>query len=156
MPKALKKHSVGHSEPGAQKHSKSTTWGTFRPGPLSTPVNSGKEKTHKHKQICGIVPGLGGCQKFVYVFFWVVPYGGEKHIKKSPPKSWDNPVKILFTCFFFMCFFAPDKWRPGCSAFLAQKSTAEQARSSFGGLRKGVFSGTFSSSIRFAPPPPRS
>ena len=30
--------------------------------------NSGK-KTRKHKQICGIVPGLGGCQKYVYVFF---------------------------------------------------------------------------------------
>ena len=41
--------------------------------------NSGKEKTHKHKQICGIVPGLGGCQKVVYVFFSrVIPYGGEK------------------------------------------------------------------------------
>ena len=29
---------------------------------------SAKEKTHKHKQICRIVPGLGGCQNFVYVF----------------------------------------------------------------------------------------
>ena len=38
--KHLKKHSLGHSEPGAQKHSKSTPWGTFRPGPLSTPVKS--------------------------------------------------------------------------------------------------------------------
>ena len=38
---------------------------------------SGKEKTHKHKQICGIVPGLGGCQNVVYVFFGVIPYGGE-------------------------------------------------------------------------------
>ena len=34
---------LGHSEPGAQKHSKSTPchWGTFRPGPLGTPVNGG-------------------------------------------------------------------------------------------------------------------
>ena len=31
---------------------------------------SGKEKTHKHKQICGIVPGLGGCQNFVHVLFF--------------------------------------------------------------------------------------
>ena len=66
----------------------------------------GKKKTHKHKQICGIVPGLGGCQNFVYVFFsghslW----GRKKHINKIPTKSRDNPVKILFTCFFFMCFF---------------------------------------------------
>ena len=38
-PKTLKEHSLGHSEPGAQKHSSSTPWGTFRPGPLGTPVN---------------------------------------------------------------------------------------------------------------------
>ena len=31
--------------------------------------SSGKEKTHKQKQICGIVPGLGGCQNLVFVFF---------------------------------------------------------------------------------------
>ena len=24
-----------------------------------------QRKTHKHKQICGIVPGLGGCQNYV-------------------------------------------------------------------------------------------
>ena len=48
-----------------------------RPGPLSWVKTlldafegiSGKEKTHKHKQICGIVPGLGGCRKYVCVFF---------------------------------------------------------------------------------------
>ena len=36
---------------------------------------SGKEKAHKRKQICRIVPGLGGWQNFVYVFFFlrVVP-----------------------------------------------------------------------------------
>ena len=44
MPKALKKHALGHSEPGAQKHSKSTPWGTFWPGPLTTPVNGGRER----------------------------------------------------------------------------------------------------------------
>ena len=47
---------------------------------------SGKEKTHKHKQICGIVPGLGGCQNFVDVFFGVIPYGEEKHINKVAPQ----------------------------------------------------------------------
>ena len=40
---------------------------------------SGKEKTHKHKQICGIVPGLGGCQNFVYVFFFGSFLMGEKN-----------------------------------------------------------------------------
>ena len=42
--KALKKHSLGHSEAGAQKHSKSTAWGTFRPGPLGTPANGGRDR----------------------------------------------------------------------------------------------------------------
>ena len=42
--KPLKKHSLGHSEPEAQKHSKSTPWGTFRPGPLGTPVNGGRDR----------------------------------------------------------------------------------------------------------------
>ena len=43
-PEALKKHSLGHSEPDAQKHSKSTPWGTFRPGALGTPVNGGRDR----------------------------------------------------------------------------------------------------------------
>ena len=30
--KNAEKHSKGHSEAGVQKHSKSTPWGTFRPG----------------------------------------------------------------------------------------------------------------------------
>ena len=38
--KALKKHSLGHSEPGP----KSTPWGTFRPGALSSPVNGGRNR----------------------------------------------------------------------------------------------------------------
>ena len=39
-----KKHSLGHSEPGAQKHSKSTPWGTFGRRPLNTPVNGGRDR----------------------------------------------------------------------------------------------------------------
>ena len=65
-----------------------------------------ERKTHKHKQIRGIVPGLGGCQNFVYVFFSGHSLWGRKTHKQSPSKkSRDNPLKILFTCFFFMCFF---------------------------------------------------
>ena len=69
-------------------------------------------KRHKHKQTCGIVPGLGGRQKFVCVcvcfFFWVrvILYGGEKRINKIPPKSRDNPVRMLFTCSFLYVFFS--------------------------------------------------
>ena len=46
--KALKKHSLGHSEPSAQKHSKSTPWSTFRPGPLGTLVNGGRDRNPSH------------------------------------------------------------------------------------------------------------
>ena len=42
--KALKKHSLGHSEPGAQIRSKSTPGGTSGPGPWSTPVNGGRDR----------------------------------------------------------------------------------------------------------------
>ena len=71
--------------------------------------SSGKEKTHKHKQICGIVPGLGGCQKFVYVFFFrVSPYGGEKHINKIPPQIPGQSRENYVYVFFSLCvFFAP-------------------------------------------------
>ena len=68
---------------------------------------SGKEKTHKHKQICGIVPGLGGCQKVVYVFFsghslW----GRRKHINKIPPKiPGQSRENFVYVFFFFMCIF---------------------------------------------------
>ena len=70
---------------------------------------SGNKKTHKHKQICGIVAGLGGCQNFVYVLFlggchslW----GRIEHINKVPP-----PKKILgqshekFVYVFFLYVF---------------------------------------------------
>ena len=42
--KALKKHSLRHSEPGAQNCSRSTPSGTFRPKPVSTPVNGGGDR----------------------------------------------------------------------------------------------------------------
>ena len=39
-----------------------------------------ERKSHKHGQIRGTVPGLGGCQKMFHVFFFAIPYGEEKHI----------------------------------------------------------------------------
>ena len=69
---------------------------------------SGKDKTHEHKQICGIVPGLGGWEIFVYVFLsgdslW----GIEKYINKIPPpkkilgQSRENFVYVFFVLFVF-------------------------------------------------------
>ena len=67
---------------------------------------SGKEKTHKHKQICGIVLGLGGWQNFVYVFFRsFLNYEGEKTHKQNPPKipgqSRENSVYVFSLYVFF-------------------------------------------------------
>ena len=71
-------------------------------------MSQGKKKTHKHKQIRGIAPGLGGWQKFVYVFFFgSFLMGGKTHKQNPPPRSRDNPVKILFTRFSLCVFLAP-------------------------------------------------
>ena len=68
-----------------------------------------ERKTHKHKQICGIVPGLGGCQKFVYVFFFFFSgrsLMGGKHINKVPSKiPGQSREKFVYVFFFCMCFF---------------------------------------------------
>ena len=69
-----------------------------------------ERKTHKHKQICGIAPGLGGRQNFLYVVFFFGSFlmGEKKHINKVPPpqkKSRDNPAKNLFACFLLYVFF---------------------------------------------------
>ena len=68
-----------------------------------TPLNlPGKEKTHKYKQICGIVPGLGGCQKFVYVFFWPFLMGEKKtHKQNSSQNPGTIPGKLCLRVLFF-------------------------------------------------------
>ena len=55
MPKGTQKHSLGHSKAGAQNCSKRTPWGTFRPGPRSTPVNGGRDRKPRtpRTEVCG-------------------------------------------------------------------------------------------------------
>ena len=55
--------------------------------------------------MCGIVPGLGGWQNFVYVFFRVTPYGGEKRINKIPPKIPGQARENFVYVFFSLCVF---------------------------------------------------
>ena len=74
------------------------------------PNCQGKKKTHKHKQICGIVPGLGGCQKCVYVFFFFSGHslwGDKTHKQNSPQNPGTIPWKFCLRVFFFMCFLLP-------------------------------------------------
>ena len=61
---------------------------------------------HKHKQIWGILPGLGGCPKFVYVF-WGHSIWGEKHTSKIPPKVPGQSREKFVYVFFFVCCKAP-------------------------------------------------
>ena len=62
-----------------------------RPGPrafsLHRTEHIREEKTHTHKQIRGIVPGLGGWQNFVYASFWGHSHflWEQKYINKFPP-----------------------------------------------------------------------
>ena len=74
-------------------------------------LKSGKEKTHKHKQICGIVPGLGGVPKIcLCVFFGSFLMGEKKHINKIPPKIPGQSRENFVYVFFSLCvFFARDK-----------------------------------------------
>ena len=84
---------------------------TFLPFILEA-CDSGIEKSHKHKQIGEIIPGLGGWQTFVCaVFFLGGRGGGEKHINKIPRKSRDNPVRNLFMCFLFGGFLRSGTFR---------------------------------------------
>ena len=75
---------------------------------LETHPHSWKERTHKHKQICGIVPGLCGCQNLVYVFFGSFLMGEKKHINKIPPKiPAQSREEFVYVLFSFCVFFAP-------------------------------------------------
>ena len=74
--------------------------------------NSGKKNTWNNFAV-------GGCPKFVHVFFFqVIPFRGEKHINKIPPRSRDNLVKILFRFLNSLAFLAgncaekPIYWAP--------------------------------------------
>ena len=105
--------------------------------PRSTRWNFWKQireikKTSKHKQTRGIVPGLGGCQKFVDVFFFLGSFlmdGGGKHINKIPKKSRDNPMKLLFNFFFRYVFFSlPNK--PWSKPYRSESFRIVQYRSS--------------------------
>ena len=59
----------------------------------------------KSAQLCGIVPGLGGWQNVFYVFFRVIPYGGEKHINKIPPKIPGQSRENFVYVFCSLCVF---------------------------------------------------
>ena len=69
-------------EPLLKRRCPQPYWG----GENSRNGTQGKKKHSNINKCAGIVPGMGGCRKFVYVlFFQVIPYRGEKHINKIHP-----------------------------------------------------------------------
>ena len=76
--------------------------------------SQGKKKHININKFAGLSRDWVGCQKFVYVFFRVIPYGGEKtHKQNSPQNPRDNPVKILCKCFVLYVFFFRSLFSPG-------------------------------------------
>ena len=80
--------------------------------PASNPSpKSGKEKTHKHKQICGIVPELGGCHIFclcLFLFFLGSFLMGRKTQKQNPPKiPGQSREKLVVFCSLCVLFAPP-------------------------------------------------
>ena len=63
--------------------------------------------THKHKQVCGIVPGLGVWQNFVHVFS-----SGHSMQGRKPPKI-PGQSRENFVYFFSLCLRSP---RPATEA----------------------------------------
>ena len=65
-------------------------------------VSRERRKHININKFAGLSQDWVGAKFFLMCFFFrVIPYGGEK----TPPKSRDNPVNILFTCFFVYVFF---------------------------------------------------
>ena len=65
---------------------------------LQQPLLSLKENKHKHSQIWGTVPGLGGWQ-FVCVFFGSHSLCRENHINKSPEHLGTIPENFVYVFF---------------------------------------------------------
>ena len=76
-------------------------------------VQGEKKHTHTHTQTQTNLrdcPGTGLAQKMcLCVFLGRSLWGRKTHKQKFPQKSRDNPVKILFACFFLYVFFSVPK-----------------------------------------------
>ena len=79
--------------------------------PLALPCFQGKKKHININKFARIVTGLGGWQKFVYVFFFSGSFlmVEKKHINKIPPKIPGQSREFFVYVFCSLCvFFAPN------------------------------------------------
>ena len=80
----------------------STCWNN--PGGISPTVRE-REKKHVNK-FAGLFRDWFGARNLFMCFFRVIPYGGEKHINKIPPKIPGKSREKFVTCFFLYVFFS--------------------------------------------------
>ena len=66
----------------------------------------GKEKDININKCAGLSWDWVGGKKLFMSFFRFIPYGGEKHINKIPPKIPGQSHGILFMCFFLCLVFS--------------------------------------------------
>ena len=64
-----------------------------------------KKKHININKFAGLSRGLGGCQNFVYVFFFSFLMGEKKHINKIPPKIPGQSRENFAYVFFSLCVF---------------------------------------------------
>ena len=68
---------------------------------------AGKEKHVNTNKFGGLSRDCVGCKIVFMCFVQITPYGRGKRINKITPKSLDNPMNSLFTCFFYVGLIAP-------------------------------------------------
>ena len=70
--------------------------------------SQGKKKHININKFAGLSRDWVGAKNLFMCFFRVIPYGGEKHTNKIPPKSRDNPREKFVYVFFLYVFFPPN------------------------------------------------
>ena len=89
---------------------------------LFFPFKFWERKTHKHKQIAGLSQDWVGAKIMFMCFFRVIPYGGEKTHKQSPPPKIPGQSRevLVYVSFVLSVFFllplnknSADVWKKG-------------------------------------------
>ena len=114
--KTLKKHSLGHSEAGAQKRPASTPWATFRPGALK----------HSCKRRPGSQFKSPKCSKE-----FVPPRAHDGRIVLLPGAFWVHGASKMATWahLFYSVFYSVSRlWREGMLPPSARRTSRASAR----------------------------
>ena len=87
---------------------------------------SGKKKHININKFAGLSRDWVGAKNLFMCFFRVIPYGGEKHINKIPPKIPGQSRENFVYVFFSLCVFSPPNFGAHfyfCAHFTAKIGT---------------------------------